>query len=540
MAERADSVPAWRRFGPELAVLVATALIFAVALANQHGGHDWGDDFSLYLRQTKALFSGGARDVLADNRFTIENSSWHTFSPYSYPWGFPLILAPFYKIFGLDYGAFKVVIAACFAGSMYFLYRIAALRMRPVTALMLMLIIGLSPDYVGWTDTVLSEFPYLLVTLGALWWMDRCRARGSFDGGEWWPLVLVGFLVGLSYTVRKEGVALFAALAAVHLAHVASVLVERRRPPTVAPEPGETQEIAPVAAATTHALRWNRLIAPYAVAGVWIVGLQVGLPNGGYQSFPGTGLGQLAPNAKWYRDILAQQIGLKKFGIPKLELFGSEQLGLIVFTGLVTLAAIGLIVRAFSAPAIDASVIGYFVAVTGIFAITPFHEGRYLFSIAPFIVYFAYQATVFIVGTAPSPLPMVAGAVLLAPCLITNVDAIWERTDRQLQYDVTIWGPEFPTSLEMFDAVKQITGPDDVVSFFRARLMTFYTDRRALQQTTLPEIMAKSDWYSMAKDSTYSQYLLTDAEAAAMGVTKQWENANFVLWRIPDPPVAAP
>ena len=138
-------------------MLVATALIFAVALANQHGGHDWGDDFSLYLRQTKALFSGGARDVLADNRFTIENSSWHTFSPYSYPWGFPLILAPFYKIFGLDYGAFKVVIAACFAGSMHFLYRIAALRMRPVTALMLMLIIGLSPDYVGWTDTVLSE-----------------------------------------------------------------------------------------------------------------------------------------------------------------------------------------------------------------------------------------------------------------------------------------------------------------------------------------------------------------------------------------------
>jgi hypothetical protein len=91
----------------------------------------------------------------------------------------------------------------------------------------------------------------------------------------------------------------------------------------------------------------------------------------------------------------------------------------------------------------------------------------------------------------------------------------------------------------MFEVVKQTTGPDDVVSFFRARLMTFYTDRRALQQTTLPEIMAKSDWYAMAKDSTYSQYLLTDAEAAAMGIAKEWENANFVLWKIPDPPVAA-
>ena len=539
MAERADSVPAWRRFGPELAVLVATALIFAVALANQHGGHDWGDDFSLYLRQTKSLFSGGARDVLADNRFTIENSSWHTFSPYSYPWGFPLILAPFYKIFGLDYGAFKVVIAACFAGSMYFLYRIAALRMHALTALMLMLIIGLSPDYVGWTDTVLSEFPYLLVTFWALWWMDRCRSRGSFDGGEWWPLVLLGFLVGLSYTVRKEGVALFAALAAVHLSHVVGVMVQRRRLSTAAPDPTNVPDDAAVVVSSPPRVQWKRLATSYGVAGVWIVGLQIGLPAGGYQSFPGTGLGQFGPNAKWYRDILAQQIGLKTFGIPKLELFGSEQLGLIVFTALITLAVIGLIARAFSAPTVDASVIGYFVAVTGIFAITPFHEGRYLFSITPFVLYFAYQATVFIVGTAPSPLPMLAGALLLAPSLITNVDAIWERTDRQLQYDVTIWGPEFPTSLEMFEAVKQTTGPDDVVSFFRARLMTFYTDRRALQQTTLPEIMAKSDWYAMAKDSTYSQYLLTDGEAAAMGVTKAWENANFVLWKIPDPPVAA-
>lgn len=534
------------------------AVIFAVALANQHGGHDWGDDFSLYLRQTKALVSGGARDVLADNRFTIENSSWHTFSPYSYPWGFPLLLAPFYKIFGLDYGAFKVVIAACFAGAMYFLYRIAAPRMRPLPALVLMLLIGLSPEYVAWTDTVLSEFPYLLVTLAALWWMDRCRSEGSLDGDRWGPLILLGWLVGFSYTIRKEGVALFVALVALHIGHIAGTAWRSRRVDDYSDvdsdvDADEDPDVEVVGAADAvverpdgmtsrgagaalQQLRWSRLLTPYLVAGAWIVGLQVGLPNGGYQSFPGTGLGQVRPNAIWYRDILAQQIGLKQFGVATLGVFGSEQLGLILLTAIVTLAVIGVVARSIMAPTVDAPVLGYFVAVTGIFAITPFHEGRYLFSITPFIMYFAYQAMVFIAGNAPSPVPMLAGMLLIAPSLVTNVDAIWERTDRQLQYDVTIWGPEYPTSLEMFSAVKQLTGPDDVVAFFRARLMSFYTDRRALQLTTLPEIEAKADWYAMAKDSTYSQYLLTDAEAAALGIVKRWENTNFILWQVPQPP----
>lgn len=513
---------------PDVAVIAATAVIFAVAVANQHRGHDWGDDFSLYLRQTEALTVGGARDVLADNRFTVANSSWHTFSPWSYPWGFPLMLAPFYKVFGLDYGVFKVVMAACFAGSMYLLYRIVALRLRPLTALALMLLIGLSPEYVAWTDTVLSEFPFLLVTFAALWWMDRCRTRGALDGERWAPLAVLGFLVGFSYTVRKEGVALFVALGALHLAHV--VGTARRASP---PAPAEEAGVGPWDA--VRRLRWSRLVIPYAAAVAWIVGLQLALPNGGYQSFPGTGLAQVKPNALWYRDILAQQIGLKRFGVPRLEVFGSEQLGLVVLTAVLTMALIGIVARTFAAPAVDASVIGYFVAVTGIFAITPFHEGRYLFSITPFIVYFAVQGVAFIATDARPPIPVVAGLLLIAPSLMANVDAIWTRTQNQLKYDVVIWGPEFPTSREMFDAVSRIAGPDDVVAFFRARLMTFYTDRRALQLTNLPEISAKADWYTMAKDSTYSQALLTDADAAAAGLVKRWENANFVLWEVPDP-----
>jgi len=57
------------------------------------------------------------------------------------------------------------------------------------------------------------------------------------------------------------------------------------------------------------------------------------------------------------------------------------------------LAVVGLVLRLVLHFADDAPLAGYLLAVSFIFGITPFHEGRYLFSITPFLVYFAYQGT---------------------------------------------------------------------------------------------------------------------------------------------------
>ena len=85
----------------------------------------------------------------------------------------------------------------------------------------------------------------------------------------------------------------------------------------------------------------------------------------------------------------------------------------------------------------------------------------------------------------------------------------------------------------MFTAVKTLTRGDDVILFFRARAMTLYTDRLAVQGSNLEQLLPRSDWYVMAKGSTYSQTLLTDDEGAALGLTKAWENPSWVIWRVP-------
>ena len=119
---------------------------------------------------------------LADNRFTVDNSSWSTFSPYSYPWGFPLLLAPLVAWRGIDYDFLKIIEAAFFAGFLFVFAQILRRRVNEITTATLVLLIGLSVPYVGWTDTVLSEFPYLFALALTLWWLDRCRERSLLGG----------------------------------------------------------------------------------------------------------------------------------------------------------------------------------------------------------------------------------------------------------------------------------------------------------------------------------------------------------------------
>lgn len=497
--------------------------VLLIAVFNQRSGHDWGDDFALYLRQARGLVDGRVGEVLDDNRFTVDNSSWHTFSPYSYPWGFPLLLAPFYALRGLDFGLFKVLEATFFAGFLFVFGAILRRRIGDVAAATLVLLIGLSVPYVGWTDTVLSEFPYLLVVALALWWLDRCREREALGGPALGPLILLGFLIGYAYSVRREGLALLLALGLVHL----TVIV----PPLWA-----ARSLQPL-----RKVRWSRILIPYATFLAWVAGLQLVLPTVLYQSFPNTGLSQVKPNLIWYRDILAEQIGLKDMGYPPLRLLGSDGLARVALGLFVGCTVIGLVARAIRAIAVDASLIGYLVGVSAIFAVTPFHEGRYLFSITPLMAYFSFQGVATIAELlagkrdAAVRVGSIAATAFILVFTLANANDLWHRTElRRASGDYVIWGPEDPSARQMFAAVEATTDEDDVIGFFRARAMNLYSDRRSVQVTSIADVLARTDFYVMAKNSTYSQLLLDDVQAEAAGLSKVWENDRFVIFRTPD------
>jgi hypothetical protein len=63
--------------------------------------------------------------------------------------------------------------------------------------------------------------------------------------------------------------------------------------------------------------------------------------------------------------------------------------------------------------------------------------------------------------------------------------------------------------------------------------MTFFTGRRAVQSSDLQIVRERSDFFLARRNSAFSQPLVTDAEAAAMGWTQVWQDVEWQLWRLP-------
>src|SRR5687767_3820760 len=87
-----------------LIVLVSGVISFSLLTR----GHIWGDDFASYIMQSKSILDGRMGEFLERNTFTVNESSYPP-GPAAYPWGFPLLLAPVYAIFGMSALAFKLV-----------------------------------------------------------------------------------------------------------------------------------------------------------------------------------------------------------------------------------------------------------------------------------------------------------------------------------------------------------------------------------------------------------------------------------------------
>jgi hypothetical protein len=502
-------------------LFILIGVIVVLCLLNQRTGHDWGDDFSLYLRQSQALVEGNVGEVLATTRITVQESSSHGFSPYSYPWGTPLLLSPVVGLWGIDYPKLKLLETLFFAGFLVMFFQIVARRVGELGGLVVMSVIGFNVIYVGWTDTVLSEFPYLFFVALSLWWMDRLRLRGLWVAGPTRPLIVMGLLLAFTFSIRREGVALFLSLAAVH----GGLLWQRRSARDEAPAP------------------LRRLATPYVTAAGFLVFLQLVLPTVVLPKYVGGGLHQIKPNLIWFRDILAEHIGLKGQGVSGWSLLGSHDLALVVFTVFVVLAVLGILVRLLNHYREDAPLIFYLLAVAVIISMLPFHEGRYLYSITPLLVYFAYQGIASTITDATGldtggsrRMRMLPGALATAFVLIfvvSNAADLYHKTQYRLDYDYVHWGPEHPTAVEMFAEVRSRTRRDEVVAFFRARAMNLYSDRQSLQLNNADHILARADWYVMEKNSTYFQLLLTGEAAADLGLTLEWENERFMLWRVP-------
>ncbi|RPJ77971.1 MAG: hypothetical protein EHJ94_10160, partial [Deltaproteobacteria bacterium] len=82
--------------------LILLCLIGVISFSSLTDGHHWGGDFSQYIMQARSILEGAPAKVIEENRIMLQESSSPPFCPLAYPWGLPVLLAPFYAVFGAD------------------------------------------------------------------------------------------------------------------------------------------------------------------------------------------------------------------------------------------------------------------------------------------------------------------------------------------------------------------------------------------------------------------------------------------------------
>ena len=482
-------------------MIVLSAVVAWAAIGLHRTGHTWGDDFTLYLRQARSLIDGNVGQVIADNHFNVNNAAKPGFSPYVYPWGFPILLAPFYRLFGLNYAALKMVEVASLIAFLWGFHAIVQRRMARWLAFATVAAVGTTMAYLVHTDKVVSEFPYAAAVATTLWWLDRLRrAHQPLDAASRRQLVILGLMAMCVFNVRREGLAIVAAIA------VAQLLDLRGR--------WRTADRSQVA-------------TPYVVFLGSVMLLQLMLPSALAPEYEGSGLHQTWSKLQGpFRTAFADQLGF-----PDLAGAGL----LLVFL----LVVAGLAVRLRKVPSTDAPLATFAVGSMVIVGMIPAVADRYLLAITPFAVYFAAQA----VAAIPLPrrlstrkLSLGLATLLLAAVTLWHVSDIPSAVGESQRFNnagKVLDGPEAPDAQAAFGAIRTFTQQDDVVAFFKVRALTFYTDRRGVQSDVLELVRQRADYFMMRRSSASSQPLVDPSEAADMGWVEVWNNSDWVLWRLP-------
>lgn len=135
------------------------SLICGFYLLTLREGHNWGRGFSMYILHARNIAEGQA---YADTGYIFNPDN--PIAPRSYP----LLLAPIYRLFGLNLEAMKVEIVLFFIAWLYIIFRVLEKELLFRERLALITLLGLNPYLWSFKDNILSEIPFVFFLYLAL------------------------------------------------------------------------------------------------------------------------------------------------------------------------------------------------------------------------------------------------------------------------------------------------------------------------------------------------------------------------------------
>ncbi|HEY9443071.1 MAG TPA: hypothetical protein VIQ25_07570 [Gemmatimonadales bacterium] len=197
-----------RHAGTILSLVVATGVaVFWIATLRE--GHNWDGDYALYIMHAENIAAGRPYGT---TQYIFNPQNW--IHPAAYPPGLPLLLAPVYRLAGLDLQRMKLVGVLSFALFLLVFARTARRRLPPPLAVALIATIGFHPWIWDFKDTIFSELPFMLFCYATLGLVDQMAEQPL----KWNWAAISASAVGLAFAclTRSIGVALFPAILLVY------------------------------------------------------------------------------------------------------------------------------------------------------------------------------------------------------------------------------------------------------------------------------------------------------------------------------------
>lgn len=427
--------------------LLIAMLLLPLFFINVKDSHNWSGDFALYILQAKNLVEGKPQTTTG----YIFNEQCFLPSPQTYPVGFPILLSPFYVLFGNNILAFSYLISFVLFLLGLALYYFFRGHFSPAISGGALLLIVYNPWTLSFKGEILADIPFALFMMLAVIGFEKLDPNRKI----FLQSLRLGALVAVTMLMKSVGVVLLFSILADSMLRIVKKMFAGKKN-----DAGNIVGLLLAAAGSA-------ILFYAAIAFLLIPSAKEPLPY--YQSLYS------------FRDPLNLMVSglLHYIGEFRGFFYLGGSVGKILAGTTIVLATL-LMVIGFFKKCLKSPAMPEWLAATYTFLILAFpttNQGfRYIFPILPLYIYY----TVIGARTLPWPGKIHANhvlALITMLCLLHYPLGILHILRDQ---DKIAIGPQEKQSQEAFRYIKENTPPDAVIAFRKATVLPLYTDRRSI------------------------------------------------------------
>ena len=502
-------------------LMAAAGLLLFGTLTKSHG---WGGDFAAYIMQARGVVDGTSRAFVDSNRFTVQQSS-HIVGPVAYPWGFPVLLAPLYAVFGMNIMALKLVGVLCF---LLFLLLLWAGFRRYHSRSWLVLLVGLfslNPALLAFTNYVLSDMPFLLLSTSSVLLMGILIVDGRrLSGSRVWDRVILGVSITGAFLIRSNGILLLATLGVTQFIGLSQTMVGNR---TVGVATGQS---------TRSLRRWipcHRFSLGDLCVGVLPYAVFMGSVLAWRSIFPAGGATYLSLTENISLELARHH--LSYYLVLPAQFFASVPHHYLLYGASIPLA-IGGVLRRYQS---DYHVLVYVALTFLLYILWPRTDGfRFILPVIPFFCSFVLTGLAGVQGGTTTAERTIRRFACLLPVLFVlgcfGTHSLRNVRDNLAHGRESTEGPFTADAGNMFRFIEQNTKPGSTVVFFNPRVMTMMSGRRSLMINSEEELV-RGDYLCLylKEGSSYQVDLDAVGRLSERGAAKLiYENSDFRVYRL--------